>query len=148
MSIIIEFKTYTEFEKLDISDWIFPYEATDEEYIQLKNAYEELIIYATNDFLEYDRELVEDYIQEAIDEGEIENEKEWRSDMVYRIWIDWLKELKKTIINVLCLERIYTACVNKKQSGEIPDSGRLIFRSKFFRRNYQCPQDHKTMSDN
>lgn len=43
--------------------------------------------------LEDDPDSVEDYIEEALDDGDIESEDEWTADMVYPITIGWPENL-------------------------------------------------------
>lgn len=99
----------TEFGKWDSADFDVEVEITDEKYDRLVKAKEEsesddytdwegvkdiiseldaiAVKQATEDILSYDRESVQDYIDEDIENGYIKSEDEWSADSVYQIGI-------------------------------------------------------------
>lgn len=100
--IIITFSAGTIFGKGDSVDWDLDYEVTQEEYNRLKSAFKRYYVFdesedvsdiyenvyqaavdkATSDLLEYDYEMVEDYIDE-------DDPESWRADDVFEIRVNY-----------------------------------------------------------
>lgn len=107
MGKTLVFRAYTEYGKLDQEEWQLMFDVTDEEFELLKSNYKELTpMYEIDELIELtarvtstaveqatidmiESGMADDYIEELLEEGDIDSEEEWTADMTFRIWVDW-----------------------------------------------------------
>ena len=112
MARMLTFKAYTEFGKCDSVSWELDYEVSEEQYQALINAakngiefsdaeelgdlyddvYAEAVAIDTQNQLEYNYDVVEEYIEDFVAEGNAA--EDWQSDEVYMIGVNYPAEIE------------------------------------------------------